>query len=208
MRLSRHCLGQQCLTCTGRSYQKRPFGQPGSDLGIFAGVVQEVHHFHQRFLGLILPCHILKGDAGLFLHIGLGGTLANAHGAASAAHPPEEQAHQSPHQQDRKHIIEQHRHNNAGTVGGRFVGLDILFQQALGQCVVVFHLTGIVSHRTQTVTVCKRGFRLRLLRVNDNSVGFYRNTLDLFLLDHLDKSIVGNLLIGSTGHHLHEHADA
>ena len=97
MCLSCHCLGKQCLTCTGRSHQKRSLGQPGTDLGIFPRIMQKVHNFYQGLFRFILSCHILKCDARFFLHIGLGITLAHAHGPAFAAHPSKQQTQQSPH---------------------------------------------------------------------------------------------------------------
>lgn len=51
--------------------------------------MQEVYHFHQRLLRLILSGYILKGDPRLLLHISLGCTFAHAHGAAFAAHAAE-----------------------------------------------------------------------------------------------------------------------
>ena len=53
--------------------------------------MQEIHHLHQRLLGLILAGHILEGDTGLLLHIHLGGTLAHAE-AGSSAHLAEHKA--------------------------------------------------------------------------------------------------------------------
>ncbi len=83
LRLPCHRLCQQGLSGTGRSHQQRSLGKLGSDPGIFAGIMQEIHYLLQGFLRLILPCHILEGDSRLLLHINLGVALANAHGPAA-----------------------------------------------------------------------------------------------------------------------------
>ncbi len=97
MRLACHRLGQKRLTCTGRSNQKRTFRKSRTDLGVFAGIVEKIYHFHQRLFRLVLSRHILKGDARLLLHISLRRALAHAHRPAFAAHAPEKKTQKPPH---------------------------------------------------------------------------------------------------------------
>ena len=42
MGLTCNGLGKQCLTCTGRSYQKGPFWQLGTYLNVLARIVKEI----------------------------------------------------------------------------------------------------------------------------------------------------------------------
>ncbi len=59
--------------------------------------MQKVHYLLQRFLGLVLTCHILKGNAGFSLYIDLCVALSNAHGASALGHFPKQKAQQHPH---------------------------------------------------------------------------------------------------------------
>ena len=108
MGFPRHRFGQQGLTCTGRAYQQCALGESGADLRIFPRIVQEIHHFHQGFLRLIFPCHILERDTGLLLYIDLGVALTYAQRTAGAAHFLKYHAQQNPHQQYRQYHIQQY----------------------------------------------------------------------------------------------------
>ena len=79
MSLTCYCLGEKSLTGTRRSYKQCALRQLGTDLNIFTRIVKKFHNLLQGLLGLILTCHILKGDPGLLLHIGLSAALSNSH---------------------------------------------------------------------------------------------------------------------------------
>ena len=74
--------------------------------------MQEIDHFLQGFLCLILPGHILEGHAGLLLHIHLGIALSDAHHAASLCHPfhdiKQQKRRQSQGQKDGHKQLEEH----------------------------------------------------------------------------------------------------
>ena len=58
--LARHGLGQQGLAGARRAHQQRALGELRADLGVFAGVVEEVDDLLQGLLGLVLTGHILR----------------------------------------------------------------------------------------------------------------------------------------------------
>ena len=51
MRLSGDCLGQQCFARAGRTHEQCALGKLRADLDVFAGIVEEIHHFLQGLLG-------------------------------------------------------------------------------------------------------------------------------------------------------------
>ena len=85
-RLPCHGLGKQGLAGAGGADQQRALGQLRADLGVLLGIVEKINDLPQGLLGLVLPGHILKGDAGLLFHIHLGLALAEAAHHALAAH--------------------------------------------------------------------------------------------------------------------------
>ena len=76
--------------------------------------MQEIDDLHQGFLGFILTCHILEGNAGLLFHIDLGLAGAEAAQHTVAAHTLGHGAH---HQEDEAehHRVGQH-HNDPGVI--------------------------------------------------------------------------------------------
>ena len=107
MRLTCHRLGQQGLTGSGRAHQQGAFGKPGADFGIFSGIVQEIHHFHQGFLRLILSGNIFESNSRLLLYIDFGIALAHSQGTSRTSHLPEYHPQQNPHQHHRQNHIQQ-----------------------------------------------------------------------------------------------------
>ena len=100
MSFAGHSLGQQGLTCSGRSHQKGTLGKFGTDRGIFTRIMQKIHHFLQRFLCFILTGYIRKQNTCLPLYIRLGFTLSDtAHHTAAFSHA----AHDQIHTHDQKH---------------------------------------------------------------------------------------------------------
>ena len=102
IRLAGNGLGKQGLAGTGRTHQQRTLGQLGADLGVLAGIMQEIDDLLEGFLGLVLTCHIVKGHAGFLLHVDLGIALAYAahHAVAADAlgqHPHEQEHHGEHH---------------------------------------------------------------------------------------------------------------
>ena len=104
MGFPRHCLGKQGFTGSGRAYEKRSLGKLGSNLGISSRVVQEIHYLHERFLGLVLSCHILKCYAGFLLYVNLGIALSHSHRASAPGHPFHKEVKQENNNYKRKYI--------------------------------------------------------------------------------------------------------
>ena len=181
MRLSRHRLCQQGLTRSGRSHKQGSLGQPRAYLGILSGIVQEINHLHQGFLGLVLACHVLKGHARFLLHIDLGIALAHAHRTAAAAHLFKDDAQQYPHQRNRQHHIEHHIHNSAGIVVQRPVGIDSVLYHARRQGIKILHHNGGISHLYISV---KR--RIRIGRHGAGLIPFLQGKTDLPVALHVD----------------------
>ena len=144
MGLSGNRLGQQGFTRAGRAHQQRALGQSGADLGISARIVQEVHHFHQRFFGLVLSRHIRKGDAGFLLYIYFRVALAHSHGTAAAAHSPKQETQQYPYQHQRQYQRHQNLHDPLAHTGGYAIDLHPVFQGPLRHGLRVLDLQGLV----------------------------------------------------------------
>ena len=142
MGLTCHRFCKKGLTCSGRAYQQSALGELGANLGVFTGIVKEVHDLGQGFLGLILPGHILKGDAGLLLHIHLGIALANPHDSA-AAHPLHGKVHEEQQEQEGHRIIQEDQQQGAGVIL-LLVGIHIVLQEPVHKLIVPRHLYHIV----------------------------------------------------------------
>ena len=167
-----HGLGQQSLASSGRAHQQGSLGKLGADLGISAGVVEEIHHFLQRLLGLVLAGHVLEGDAGILLNVFLGRALAHvSHQASASAHSAEKEGQDAPHEKDGKDIGQEDGHDVGGAVGDLGGYQDALFQHALGQGGVVLglanvkHGLGIPQMDLQTVGVDLHFLHLALVHV-------------------------------------------
>ena len=80
-------------------------GSLGADLGVFSGIVQEIHNLRQGLLGLVLTGHIFEGDAGLLLDVHLGVALSHAHDAASA-HALHGEIHEENEEQEGQRVVE------------------------------------------------------------------------------------------------------
>ena len=96
MRLSCYGLSQECLAGAGRAHKQCSLGELGANLHIFAGVMQEIHHFLQGLLSFVFTRDIREGDACVLLHVFLGRTLADAAHEAAAAGSAEYKAHDHP----------------------------------------------------------------------------------------------------------------
>ena len=134
--LSRHGLGQQGLAGARRADEQSTLGELRADLGVFAGVVEEVDDLLQGFFRLILTGHIREGHAGGLFHIDLGVGLTHAAetaGAAHAAHDEDEGAGHNDHGQD---VAQKHVHEQGGLFfHGKGIGDVVLLQN--GQQVIV-----------------------------------------------------------------------
>ena len=107
--------------------------------------MEEVHHFHQGLLGLVLACHILEGDPRLLLHVDLGVALAHAHRAACAAHLLEHYPQQNPHQQHGQHHVQQNVQNAPRIVAEHAGSVHAVSLQAGSEGVQVLHDDGGVG---------------------------------------------------------------
>lgn len=91
--------------------------------------MQEVHQFHQRFLGFVLSGHVRKGDAGLGLHIHLGIALAEvAHAAKTLApHKAHDQLANDKEEQDRKDPVKEYAFQRSAFLGMTWEKVTLLF---------------------------------------------------------------------------------
>ena len=142
MGLAGHRLGQKSLTGSGRAYKKGSLGQFCADLGVLARVVKEVHNLRQRFLGLVLSRHILKGNACLLLDVHLGIALAHAHDSASA-HALHGKIHEEQQEQERNRIVQQNQKKGAGIILLR-PGIHIILKEAVYKLIIPGNLDHIV----------------------------------------------------------------
>ena len=164
MRLPGHCLCQQSLTGSGRSHQQSALGQPGSNLGVFPRIVEEIHHLHQRFLGLVLACHVLEGNARLLLHINLGIALAYAQRPSGSAHLPEHHSKQYPHKHHRQHHIKQNIQDSPRIVAKNPASVYAVLFHPGREGIQIFHNNGRICHLHIAVKrICRHG-RGRILR--------------------------------------------
>ena len=70
-------------------------------MGIFPRILQKVHQLYQGLLGLVLSCHIRKGNPGILLHIHLGSAFAHSHD--SSAHALHHKVHENYNDHKRNH---------------------------------------------------------------------------------------------------------
>ena len=210
-RLAGHGLGQQGLPGAGRANQQRTLGQLGADGGILARIMQEVDDLLQRLLGLVLPGHILEGNAGRFFHIHLGvgfahipdAAEATAAGFAEDADHQHEQAHHDQRGQDIVHHEQQHR------VGLRFIipgiGHMMLLQQrqqlVVGeicriQCQLGILGLGIAFGFLLAALLGLLGVGISLHRGDVDGLVPELNLLDLILFDHIHHLAVFDLVAG------------
>ena len=191
MGLSRHRLRKQGLSGTRRAHQKGSLGQLRADLGVFPRIVQEIHHLLEGFLGLFLTGHILERHSGVLLNVDLRSALAHihAHHAATAAHPAHNQGEHAPEHQDRKQEIHDGRQHHCAEVRHRGVVFHAGGVQPLLQ-IVIRHDTSIESHFSSHSVL--------FLGHNVNLAGGNLYALDLFLLQHIQKFVVGYLLAGGS----------
>ena len=137
-----HRLGQQGLAGARRPHQQHALGQAGADGGVLLRPVEEVHHLHQRLLGLVLAGHVGKGYAGgRLLHVDLGPRLAEGHGVAHPAgqaahalhHPAGEQLPNDDKDHNGKNPAHQEGENGVGLGGDLRSKGDPLLRLELGQ---------------------------------------------------------------------------
>ena len=106
-----HGLCKQRLAGAGRAHKEGTLGELGADIGIALGIVEEVDDLLQGLLGLVLSGHILKGNAGLLLHIHLGLALAKAAHHAVAAHSLGQVPHEHEENGKGNAVVEHHQDN-------------------------------------------------------------------------------------------------
>ena len=145
MRFSGDGSREQRLTGSGRAHQKGTLRKSGTDPGVFSGIVQEVDHLHEGFLGFVLTGHILEGDAGILLHIDLRRALADAHGAASAAHTPHQEACEQPQQSHGQNHADQDLRKNTRRGGDHTIAGDTGRLETGGQRIHALHHIGGVG---------------------------------------------------------------
>ena len=110
IRLTGHSPGKQCLTGTGRAYQQHAVGDPGTDIGEFLGISQELHHLLQFFLLFVSSRHIGEGDLLSIRHAqhsaGLAEILQGVIVIGPAhEHGPDKQQHQACQHQRQDQLI-------------------------------------------------------------------------------------------------------
>ena len=185
MGLACHCLCKQGLTGSRRSHKQGSLGKLCAYLGIFAGIVQEVHNLGQGFLGLVLPGHILEGDPGLLLHIHLGVALAHAHDSA-AAHPLHGKIHEEQQEQEWNRIIKEYQQKGIGILVF-LMCLHIIFQETVHELIITRHLHHIVIQILGILSIV-------LLWYNCNLGAAYLDGFHFAAVHHFDKFIVGQFL--------------
>ena len=181
MGLSGHCLGEECLSRSGRAHKQGSLGKLGADLGVFSGIVQEIHNLRQGLLGLVLAGHIFEGDAGLLLDVHLGVALSHAHDAASA-HALHGEIHEENEEQEGQRVVEHCQEHRVGVA--HLPDRDhIIFQNTVHKLVVplqphhvVLNLLGIVG--------------ISLLGVHGNLGVAHADGLHLALVNHFHKLII------------------
>ena len=114
--LSSHSLGKQRLTRSWRTYEQSSLWYLASQVGIFLGVLQEVHYLLHLLLSTLLTCHVLERDAqrvALLQHLRLRAPHAEdakprAASAASAhaVHNHKPQEHEESHRSQRYEEVE------------------------------------------------------------------------------------------------------
>ena len=199
MGFSGHCLGKQRLTGSRRAYQQGTFGQLGTNGRIFPRIVKEINHLLERFLGLILACHIPEGDSGLFLHIGFGLALADAaHHTAAFVHPAEHKAEQGNHQNNRYQNTQQAVYQLSCYVGLLLVKtFNTCFFKTFGKFTQILHQCNRLGLRCHAST---------MLQGNCQSIGFQNYTLYFPFVQHCDKFTVINfagIFFAYICHHIH-----
>ena len=149
--------------------------------------MKKIHNFLERFLGFILTCHILKGNARFLLHICLGFALAYAHAHDPAAFV--HAAHGEHQKSEQKQCRQNHAqdHCNKFTKNIRRIGLklDSLSFQSLGKCCTIFGLRGVIAH------ILVLG--ILFLGYDRQCTGLDRYFFNLVLIHHIDKFIIGYL---------------
>ena len=189
MSLSRHGLRQKGFSRSGRAHKEGALGQFRADFRIFRRVVEEIHNLRQRLLRLVLSRHVLKGDAGLLLHVNLGVGFAYAHDPASAepAHHGSHQKYQESEPQQGAYDV---NHQAAGLL--QFPNLNPVILQPHGQLVIALHPHSIVPFQRRVAVHVR-------LRVNLNLRVAHRHGFDLPSIHHLDKLVVGKFFLRAAG---------
>ena len=112
-------LGQHGLAGSGRADQQDALGHGGTDLPVFAGIVQVVYDLLQVFLGLVFAGYIGKADAVGGRDVDLGARISRPeHHGVPAAHFIGHSFHhilaQGDDENDRKHPGQQKAHHGGG----------------------------------------------------------------------------------------------
>ena len=161
--------------------------------------MKEIHNLLERFLGLILPCHILECNSCLLLDITSGAALAYAHDPASAfVHASHEKHQHQKHDYCGKKDAYHHGNKFTHRVGLFVMESNTFSFQTLRQGVHTFHLVHTVSH------ILVKGFLD--LRLYCQHAGLKRYFLHLILIYHLNKFVISDLA-GVTAHHICHEAE-
>ena len=191
-----HRLGQHGLAGARRADEQDALGHLGTDVLVFAGVVQVVDDLLQVLLGFVLTGHIRKVDAlgGLDVDLGIGFAHAAEHHRVGAAHLFHElfvhKVAQRGEEDDGQHEPEQEAEDGRGLLhdlaGKRSPGVI----QALGEAGVV-HQAGPVD--------------LGLVFVGkDDLVALNVHTADVLFLGHAHKGAVIHLFDLALAHPRHQ----
>ena len=204
--LSCHRFCQQGLTGSRRAHQQRALGQLGTDLRIFTGVMQEIHHFLQGFLGLVLTGHILERHTGLLLHINLRLALADAHHTAASGHAAHDEHIGAHHKNDGDQIAQdavQHGARCIRHLPG--VSRHTVLRQHIFQ-ILIRKNTGVICHLGTGQPGAFLLIRI-LLHLKGDPVRLHDDTVHLAVLHQFHELGIGNLLFCgvriNTAHKVH-----
>ena len=171
--------------------------------------MQEINNLRQRLLRLILACHILERNTGLFLYIYFGIALADTHYAASAAHALHHHIENDEHRCNRKHPLKQKHDNTACRVHFcLFIGRNTSFIQLLLQIRIVDRNRVVLhSYQISVFSLAAAIFLRIFLRRDLNLSIANHNRFYLVILKHLIKLAVRHLVraaaLPEVVHHRH-----
>ena len=193
--LAGHRLGQQGLAGARRAHQQGALGQLGADGAVLLRVVEEVHDLAQEFLGLVLPGHVGKADAGGGGHVHLGPGIA-AHAEHHAVAAPHGVLHP---------LVQEIADDQEGQEGQNPAQQDIEQRIGLAAGVDAAQLAAVLVHPVHQVHVAGDGHRLVEILLGlvgeDDLVRINLNQSDVVVIGHGHEGGVVHLLHRSLPHH-------